>query len=189
MPDVPTLIAVVLFCVASLGAIFYGMSRVMSQRPQRQPVAMREFDVKYLAPDAAVRDSELMSVSPFDILLVKFGDGAGVITDVALTNLLEVRVARAPGSPYRSGVKCKARHASGPDVQDCDWPHCGCDAHADSVISALDEEGYISPAEASELVTRAETAEALLAQERAQNGPAPREYVVRPQGRHKGMRS
>jgi hypothetical protein len=55
--------------------------------------------------------------------------------------------------------RCKARTASGPDVQDCDWPHCGCDPLADRVLASLQEEGYLSPKEAAELVDRAEKAE------------------------------
>jgi hypothetical protein len=39
---------------------------------------------------------------------------------------------------------CAARHdrsATGDTPQDCNWPTCGCDPYADSVIGALDEAG------------------------------------------------
>lgn len=38
--------------------------------------------------------------------------------------------------------KCKARAATDPP-QDCDWPCCGCDPHADKVIAALEESGKL----------------------------------------------
>jgi hypothetical protein len=38
--------------------------------------------------------------------------------------------------------KCKARSSSGPETQDCDWPFCGCDPHADKVIEAIQESGF-----------------------------------------------
>lgn len=38
--------------------------------------------------------------------------------------------------------KCDAMGAGGPDgPQDCSWPHCGCDPHAQRVLDALTEEG------------------------------------------------
>lgn len=36
---------------------------------------------------------------------------------------------------------CKARAGSGADVQDCDWPWCGCDPVADRVLAAIQEQG------------------------------------------------
>lgn len=42
--------------------------------------------------------------------------------------------------------ECAARKNIGAnDPQDCDWPVCGCDPHADKVIEALDESGRLSP--------------------------------------------
>lgn len=37
--------------------------------------------------------------------------------------------------------KCKARTSSLPDPQDCDWPFCGCDPHAQSVLDSISESG------------------------------------------------
>lgn len=43
---------------------------------------------------------------------------------------------------------CKVRAAGATDPpQDCDWPHCGCDPHAEKVIAALQEEGWQSERE------------------------------------------
>src|SRR6185312_10932188 len=47
----------------------------------------------------------------------------------------------------RSGDKevlCAAQHSdTGPnDLQDCDWPFCGCDPKADKVIEAIEESGF-----------------------------------------------
>lgn len=47
------------------------------------------------------------------------------------------RVPSAPGSRHR----CKAQYAM-PEPQDCDWPFCGCDPHANRVLEALQESGY-----------------------------------------------
>jgi hypothetical protein len=47
--------------------------------------------------------------------------------------------------------KCKARSANtgANDPQDCDWPTCGCDPHADRVIEALQESGKLLGASAT----------------------------------------
>lgn len=40
--------------------------------------------------------------------------------------------------------ECKARTAGtagGNLPQDCDWPWCGCDPHAERVLAAIDEQG------------------------------------------------
>jgi hypothetical protein len=44
-----------------------------------------------------------------------------------------------------SAFKCKARSANmgANDPQECDWPVCGCDPHADKVIEALQESGHL----------------------------------------------
>lgn len=42
--------------------------------------------------------------------------------------------------------ECSARKQSLPDPSDCSWPTCGCDPHADRVISALEEQGFGAPA-------------------------------------------
>lgn len=39
-------------------------------------------------------------------------------------------------------VKCRGRN-SYPEPQDCDWPFCGCDPHADRVLAALEESGHV----------------------------------------------
>jgi hypothetical protein len=46
--------------------------------------------------------------------------------------------------PCGSTFKCKARAANmgANDPQDCDWPVCGCDEHADKVIETLIESGW-----------------------------------------------
>ena len=39
--------------------------------------------------------------------------------------------------------KCGARQRNiGPEVQDCDWPVCGCDPHASKVLDAIEESGF-----------------------------------------------
>lgn len=51
-------------------------------------------------------------------------------------------------------AECAARKqgtAGGNYPADCDWPHCGCDEHADKVLAALQEEGWASPTEVAEL--------------------------------------
>jgi hypothetical protein len=46
--------------------------------------------------------------------------------------------------PAPAALKCKARTGGSPgEPQDCDWPTCGCDAHATKVINALEESGYL----------------------------------------------
>ena len=47
--------------------------------------------------------------------------------------------------PAQGTWKCKARAANmgANDPQDCDWPVCGCDPHADKVIEALQESGKL----------------------------------------------
>jgi hypothetical protein len=52
-------------------------------------------------------------------------------------------------------MDCAARKqgtAGGNYPADCDWPHCGCDPHADKVMAALQEEGYPTPTEARAFV-------------------------------------
>jgi hypothetical protein len=39
---------------------------------------------------------------------------------------------------------CKVGAATDP-LQDCDWPMCGCDPHADKVIAALQECDLLMP--------------------------------------------
>jgi hypothetical protein len=43
----------------------------------------------------------------------------------------------------KSNWKCKAPGYFGD--QDCDWPNCGCDPHAERVISGLREHGFMDP--------------------------------------------
>lgn len=53
---------------------------------------------------------------------------------------------RLRGEPW----SCAARNqgtAGGNDAADCDWPTCGCDSHATSVMIALHESGWLSPDE------------------------------------------
>ena len=39
--------------------------------------------------------------------------------------------------------KCGARQRNiGPEVQDCDWPVCGCDPYASKVLDAIAESGF-----------------------------------------------
>lgn len=47
--------------------------------------------------------------------------------------------------------KCGARQRNiGPEVQDCDWPVCGCDPYASKVLDAIEESGL-------EIVKRSKT--------------------------------
>lgn len=54
--------------------------------------------------------------------------------------------ARAVLSETEAGRACKARagRTDANDPQDCNWPVCGCDPHADKVIAALDEMGLLA---------------------------------------------
>jgi hypothetical protein len=39
--------------------------------------------------------------------------------------------------------KCGARQRNiGPEIQDCDWPICGCDPFASRVLDAISESGF-----------------------------------------------
>lgn len=51
------------------------------------------------------------------------------------------------GLLHAKGWRCKASIAAGAnDPQDCNWPLCGCDPHADKVIETLNEGGlYLVP--------------------------------------------
>jgi hypothetical protein len=43
-------------------------------------------------------------------------------------------------------MRCAGRRSLGAnDPQDCDWPMCRCDEHANKVIEALVEAGWQSP--------------------------------------------
>lgn len=43
----------------------------------------------------------------------------------------------------RRSWKCGARQRNiGPEVQDCDWPVCGCDPYASKVLDAIAESGF-----------------------------------------------
>ena len=61
----------------------------------------------------------------------------------------ESRIRSALSSPVEGGTEkeegrmCQARPygTGGGDPQDCGWPMCGCDPHADKVIAALEESG------------------------------------------------
>lgn len=51
--------------------------------------------------------------------------------------------AQLDGAKAKSNWKCKAPGYFGD--QDCDWPNCGCDPHAERVISGLREHGFMDP--------------------------------------------
>lgn len=41
------------------------------------------------------------------------------------------------------GWRCGARQRNiGPEIQDCDWPICGCDPYASKVLNAIEESGF-----------------------------------------------
>lgn len=63
-------------------------------------------------------------------------------TNLLADAILSAMLSAAPTiSPIGGeGVQCRARN-SYPDPLDCDWPHCGCDPHAERVMAALEEEG------------------------------------------------
>jgi len=46
------------------------------------------------------------------------------------------------GPRETSGFRCAANRTADPP-QDCDWPHCGCDAKATKVIESLLEQGWM----------------------------------------------
>jgi hypothetical protein len=37
---------------------------------------------------------------------------------------------------------CRARASILPEPQDCDWPFCGCDTHAQRVLESIEESGF-----------------------------------------------
>lgn len=45
----------------------------------------------------------------------------------------------------------KAGTAGGNSPQDCNWPFCGCDPHAEKVLEAIQESGYVIVPEESEM--------------------------------------
>jgi hypothetical protein len=46
-------------------------------------------------------------------------------------------------SDWKPRWQCAARQRNiGPEVQDCDWPVCGCDPYADKVLDAIAESGF-----------------------------------------------
>jgi hypothetical protein len=50
--------------------------------------------------------------------------------------------------PFGSlATQCKARTTATDPPQDCDWPFCGCDPHAEKVIDSLREQGWASARE------------------------------------------
>jgi hypothetical protein len=46
------------------------------------------------------------------------------------------------GQAEKESFLCAARHSQADPPQDCNWPFCGCDTHADKVIEALLECGW-----------------------------------------------
>jgi len=45
--------------------------------------------------------------------------------------------------PARRQWKCGARQRHiGAEIQDCDWPVCGCDPYASKVLDAIEESGF-----------------------------------------------
>lgn len=46
-------------------------------------------------------------------------------------------------SDWKPRWQCAARQRNiGPDIQDCDWPFCGCDPYASKVLDAIAESGF-----------------------------------------------
>lgn len=68
-------------------------------------------------------------------------DGKGCTIEQAWNAMLVA----APAAPVdKAAYKCAARASVGAhDLQECDWPVCGCDPHADKVIAALQESGKL----------------------------------------------
>src|SRR5947209_12820951 len=73
---------------------------------------------------------------------------SGVLEQMWIENLicngqdLDLLIAAlSQGNGEAVAWQCKARSANtgANDPQDCDWPVCGCDPHADKVIEALEE--------------------------------------------------
>lgn len=62
--------------------------------------------------------------------------------------LAELEVAEAENARLKTQpmAKCKANRSSDPP-QDCDWPYCGCDEHAEKVVESMIECGWQSPRE------------------------------------------
>lgn len=59
---------------------------------------------------------------------------------------IQVNNALSEANRRPSAWDCAARKQSLPEPTDCNWPTCGCDPNADKVISALEEQGFGSPA-------------------------------------------
>lgn len=58
--------------------------------------------------------------------------------------------------------RCKAGSLPSGDIQDCDWPNCGCDPHVDRVIEDLVEQGWASESEVRQKDQRVAELESLL---------------------------
>lgn len=56
-----------------------------------------------------------------------------------------------PAASGEGAWKCGADRSGvgGNHPSDCNWPVCGCDPHANKVIEALEESGYLTPAPAT----------------------------------------
>lgn len=54
---------------------------------------------------------------------------------------LAAQSAAPVGEPERWKCGARQRHI-GPEIQDCDWPVCGCDPYASKVLDAIDENGF-----------------------------------------------
>jgi len=49
--------------------------------------------------------------------------------------------------------ECAARKQALPEPAECNWPFCACDPHAEKVIEALQESGYVGPLEHAAALT------------------------------------
>jgi hypothetical protein len=83
-------------------------------------------------------------------------------TEQALTLLGDIAIRALTAAPAETvgGWKCGADRY-GPDPQDCNWPYCGCDPHAERVMSDLAEHGWYTPDEVSDLKRQILPAEAI----------------------------
>lgn len=69
-------------------------------------------------------------------------DNAAAAIEASLREIYARGLAHAKSFSNQQQWKCGANKAADPP-QDCDWPLCGCDPHAEKVIAALQECGLL----------------------------------------------
>jgi hypothetical protein len=68
--------------------------------------------------------------------------------NIALTTILALLAER---KELRFSCKARAGNTGSLDPQDCDWPFCGCDEYASKVLETVEESGYATPREVTQM--------------------------------------